>query len=297
MIEGERHFGPVWFIPGNRGGRYPYCHSLFLEGPGIIIDPASNFERLREIRNTEEVKAVWLSHWHEDHFTYLDLFDDLPLFIAPEDQPPFTDVEVLLDWYGLEGDHRDYWRRAIVETFHYRPRPVAGFLQAGPSLLPGGLGVEIIPTPGHTPGHLAFHFPELGVVFMGDYDLTPFGPWYGDRHSSISQTLESLDKLASMEARVFLTGHERGVFAPPEPEDWQRYRRVIFTREEKLLEFLKTPHSLEDIVLAGIVYGKAREPKAFFEFGERAIMKKHLEALQGRGEVFVNEDGLFERRR
>jgi hypothetical protein len=34
----EKHFGPVWFILGETGGRYPFCHSVYIDGPGILID-------------------------------------------------------------------------------------------------------------------------------------------------------------------------------------------------------------------------------------------------------------------
>jgi choline kinase len=51
---------------------------------------------------------------------------------------------------------------------------------------------------------------------------------------------------------------------------------------------LDEPRTLEDIVGAWITYGRPREPKAFFEFGERALMKKHLERLINQGLVVVN---------
>ena len=46
---------------------------------------------------------------------------------------------------------------------------------------------------------------------------------------------------------------------------------------------------IADIVGEWIVYGKPKEPKAFFEFGERAIMKKHLYRLFERG--LIGTDG------
>lgn len=274
----ELHFGPLWFIPGEKGGRYPFSHSLFIEDAGIIIDPASNRERLREL-GKHKVRAVWLSHWHEDHLTYLDLFSDVPLYISKKDYPPLTDIEVFLDWYGLEGEHRIYWHRFVMEKFHYRSREVTGFLEEDCVLKSGSLRVKLIPTPGHTPGHLAFYFPELEIAFIGDYDLTPFGPWYGDRFSSIEDTLKSIEVLKSLNAKIYLTGHETGVFYQPGDEIWRKYVDVIFQREARLMEFLKEPRSMKEIVDACFVYGKPREPKGFFEFGEWAIMSKHLEKL------------------
>jgi hypothetical protein len=39
-----------------------------------------------------------------------------------------------------------------------------------------------------------------------------------------------------------------------------------------------------------MVYGHQREPKAFFEFGERALMKKHLDRLIRSGRVYQEGD-------
>ena len=35
-----QQFGPVWFIPGENHGKYPFCHSVYVEGAGVLIDPA-----------------------------------------------------------------------------------------------------------------------------------------------------------------------------------------------------------------------------------------------------------------
>jgi len=285
----EKHFGPVWFIPGVNRGRYPYCNSVYIQGPGIIIDPASDENRLREIRDREGVSEVWLSHWHEDHFTYLDLFGDVPLRICRKDAPPLTDIEVLLDWYNPKQSHRDYWRKVIEDTFHYQPRLPASFLEEGDTIPLANVTVEIIGTPGHTPGHLSFLFREQSILFLGDYDMTSFGPWYGDLYSSIEETIDSLGRLKATPADIWFTGHDIGVFTDNEEPLWQRYENVIYQREAKLLDLLTTPRSITEIVQSWLIYGKPREPLAFFEFGERALTVKHLERLLKNGLIEVVE--------
>jgi hydroxyacylglutathione hydrolase len=247
----EKHFGPIWFIPGKQGGRYPFCHSVYVEGAGLLIDPASDRERLIQLRDGPGVKGVWLSHWHEDHLMHLDLFDDLPLWVSEPDAPPLTTVDAFMDAYGMDqADERAFWREILVKDFHFRPRLPNGFLTEGTEILMDGLTIEILSTPGHTPGHTAFFFQEQGVP-----------------------------------AKVWIAGHETGLFEADPGALWERYLAVISVREEKLLELLKMPRSLDDIVEACIIYGKPREPKAFFEFGERAHMKKHLEKLVRKGIV------------
>lgn len=288
----EKHFGPIWFIPGEQGGRYPFCHSVYIEGAGVVIDPASDRKRLMQLRADPGVTGVWLSHWHEDHLMHLDLFEDVPLRISALDAPPISDIDSFMDAYGMDqADERAYWRKILVKDFHFRPRTPSGFLQEGTAQTEGGSAIEILGTPGHTPGHTAFFFPEQGVLFMGDYDLTRFGPWYGDVESSIEETIASIRRLRKIPTKVWITGHETGLFEADPGELWERYLDVISVREEKLLEFLKTPRTLDAIAEACIIYGKPREPKAFFAFGERAHMKKHLKKLMREGIVRQEGEG------
>jgi glyoxylase-like metal-dependent hydrolase (beta-lactamase superfamily II) len=288
----DRFFGPILFLAGENRGRYPSCHSLYIEGAGVLIDPASSRERLLRLRAEKEVKMVWLSHWHEDHFMHLDLFDDLPLWVSLQDAPPLADLDVLMTWYGLNEEEKQVWGPLLLEQFHFRPRKPARYLADGEIIRLGELSAEVIATPGHTPGHVSFFFREASVLFVGDYDLTRFGPWYGDLFSDIDETRASIERLQCVPAHVVLTGHETGVFYDPPLELWWQYGSVIAEREKKLLTLLEKPRTLEEIVAACIIYGRPREPKAFFTFGERVLMTKHLEHLQKRG-IILSENGLY----
>lgn len=290
MIMEEMQFGPVRFIPGENGGKYPFCHSIYVEGAGVLIDPASSRERLKELKMKSMVEAIWLSHCHEDHFMHLDLFDDIPLAVAEADSPPLSDLEVLMDYYGIEGGLRDYWRPIFKEQFHFRPRKPARFLRDGDIIDLGSVTADIIGTPGHTPGHLAFFFREVDLLFLGDYDLTRFGPWYGDAYSSIEETIRSVRRLQNISARVWLTSHEKGFFEEEPGQRWDDYLNVIGVREAKLLDLLQKPLTLEEIANAWIIYGKPREPRVFYEFAERAHMRKHLDRLMSQGAVAMEDE-------
>ena len=208
----EEHFSPIWFIPGKNKGKYPFCHSLYIEGPGVLIDPASDRERLLKLRQEHGVRMVWLSHAHEDHFMHLDLFDDLPLWISEKEGNLLSNLDIFLDSYGIDyQDDRQYWSQFLKEEFNFKPRKPTQFLQGGQVIELDGVTVEVISTPGHTSGHLALFFREPKVLFLGDYDLTPFGPWYGNLDSSIEETIESINLLRTIPAQVFLTSHEEKV--------------------------------------------------------------------------------------
>ncbi len=278
------------------GAKYPYCNSVYVEGARVLIDPGSDRAALRALRDGPGVDQVWLTHWHEDHITHLDLFEDVPLWIQELDPPRLASVESFIGGYDLgDADLEKGFGAILKETFHFRPRrPARGFTDGETISLPTETApttVRVLHTPGHTAGHCAFCFQEHGVLFAGDYDLTPFGPWYGDPGSSIQETRRSVRRLARLGAQVCLTAHEDGRFEGPGADVWNRYLGVIDEREARYLDYLTEPRTMADIVDQWIVYRKPREPRPFFEHGERATAQKHLEALLAAGQVRCDADG------
>jgi glyoxylase-like metal-dependent hydrolase (beta-lactamase superfamily II) len=287
------HFGRIRFICGDNGGKYPFSHSVYLEGKTsrVIIDPSCGLQKLSNLKNNDGVDQVWLSHWHEDHIRYLNLFDDCVLRISERDFPPLTDINIFMDWYGINEDSlRQVWKYVMLENFNYRSKTDALYIKDDEIIDLGSLAIQVIATPGHTPGHLSFFFPEEEILFLGDYDLTSFGPWYGDVYSSIEQTIQSIRKLKSIPARRWITSHNTGVFEKNPGKLWDDYENVIYQREEKILNFLSEPKTLEQISSAWLIYGKPREPKEFFEFNERALIRKHIEYLEQMGTITLDKN-------
>ncbi len=288
--------GPVQFIRGEKNGRYPYCHSVFIPEAGVLIDPASDINTINTLK--EDVQAIWLSHWHEDHIMYLSHFSNLPLLMHQADEPPLTDISIYTTWYDLEPGRDDpiidQWKKILVELFNFEPRSASEYLQDGQLVDLGSVTVEIIHAPGHSPGNLAFYFREPEILFIGDNDLTKFGPWYGDRYSNIDQIIKTVQKLRSIPAKTWITGHEAGIFTEVPKQTWDDYLAVIQRREDKLYDFLNSPKSIEEIGKAWIVYGKPVEPVPEFEMIERVSMKKHAERLIKKGLV-VFEEGKYRR--
>jgi glyoxylase-like metal-dependent hydrolase (beta-lactamase superfamily II) len=288
-----RQFGPVRFIPGANRGKYPGSHSLYIESDRILIDAGAGRQRLEQLKNTEGVSAVWLSHWHEDHITNLDLFWDVPVYISSLDAPVLAGIDAMIDAYGVEDEFRSHWQHFFEKQLGVVPRKPDGCLGEHPLLELGSTSVEILPTPGHTPGHLAFFFREAKVLFMGDYDLGKFGPWYGDAEASIEKTVQSVQSLRQLPAECWMTSHETGFFDEDPGALWDAYLNVIDKRESKLLALLETPRTLQEIVDAAIVYFKPREPRAFFAYGERAHMEKHLQRLLEKGRIGFSDNTYY----
>ena len=283
MSDSLIQFGPVTFITGTKGGRYPYCHSIFIEEAGVIIDPASDREQLEIISKSNQARTVWLSHWHEDHIMHLDLFEDLPLWMHEADLPPIEDLGVFLDWYVYPDQKydimREEWRQMMTGMFNYKPRKADRLLKDGEIIDLGSVTAEVIHSPGHSPGSLSFYFREPQVLFLGDTDLTAFGPWYGDMYSDIDEICQTVERLRNIPAKVWLTSHEQGVFESDPGALWDEYLGVIQRREDKLLDFLKEPRTLNEIAGQWIIYGKPKKPVEMFFLIEEISMLKHLNRL------------------
>ncbi|MCK7507315.1 MAG: MBL fold metallo-hydrolase [Desulfobacterales bacterium] len=288
----DRQFGRIRFVCGENGGKYPFNHSLYLRGDRsrVIIDPACSLEKLTRLKD-EGVDCVWLSHWHEDHIRYIDLFENRLLRISGRDFPPLTDINIFLDWYDIKiPQERSNWRKIMLEVFNFRPRSEANFLVDDETVDLGGLTIQVLPTPGHTPGHLSFFFPEEELLFLGDYDLTSFGPWYGDVYSDIEETIKSIHKLKAVPARRWVASHHTGLFEENPGRLWDDYENVIHERENKLLAFLEKPKTIAEICAAWLIYGRPREPKEMYEFNERVLVRKHLEYLQGQDKIILDDE-------
>jgi len=298
--EGLRTFGPITFVPGRKGGRYPYCHSLVLEGAETwVVDPSSDKEYLTRLARTRRVAAVFISHFHEDHQKYNHLFPEAAFYVPAPEAAAFTSIDAIFELMGLEYPrYRQYWGEILRKDFHFRPLTNLIPYFPGQSFINGDLTLEIIPAPGHTPGHSCFNFPRQELLFLADVDLTPFGPWYGDAASDLDALEETLNRLEQVQTQTYLTAHEQGVFNPEEfLAGIEYFREVIKDREVRLLEILKTPHTLAQLVKRRLIYGKIKEPAFVYDHIEAQMVTKHLERLVKKGLVIPTSAGFVKFKR
>jgi glyoxylase-like metal-dependent hydrolase (beta-lactamase superfamily II) len=281
----------IWLIEGLKGGRFPYSHSLYIDdGGGVLIDCGSDPEEISRLQREKNLAVILLTHYHEDHFYFRHLFPEVEVWTTAADTPPLESLETLLEQSGAVGTRfeADY-RRRLVEEYNYVACTVARRIDDGESLRFGDTSARAIIAPGHTPGHLCLHFPEEDVLFLGDYDLTPFGPWYGDKTADIDDFKRSGRMLAGLGAEYNVVSHEEPVHRGSIHEKMERYLSVIDRREEKLVAYLSEPHDMEEIISHRIVYGKDAVSE-WFDGGEAALMAKHLERMIAQGRATVEGD-------
>jgi glyoxylase-like metal-dependent hydrolase (beta-lactamase superfamily II) len=291
----ERRFGRTTVLFGARGGRYPEGNTLLVEGSDarILIDPSLGLLPRRDALPAAE--RVLFSHCHEDHFAGAFLYPGIPWHVHQADLHGFRSLDHMMEIYGYPEPIQSAFRKTVEERFHYRPRPDALPFRDGDRFeLGGGATVRVEHTPGHTRGHCALWVEPDGLVYLGDIDLSSFGPYYGDAWSDLEAFERTLRRVREMDARWYATFHHIGVLEGRAAflERLDRFAAVIGDRERRLLGYLAEPRTLDEIAEHRFVY-RPGDPVAFASAVERRSMAQHLERLRAQGRVREVDPGRF----
>ena len=282
----------VWIVHGLNNGRYPYSHSLYIKDSGVLVDAGSDPEEIDQLREGEGIGTVVMTHYHEDHFTYLSRVPDAQVWTSEADAPAFGSLETLLAYESAAGTQWEaQYRKLLTDKFHFAPRNIARRVVDGEELLFGKTRATAVVAPGHSQGHLCLHFPDEGILFMADYDLAAFGPWYGDARCSIEELRRSVRRLAAIDARICVTSHEGPTHQGPIIEKAEAYLATISHREQALREFLGKPRTRAEIISRRLVCGPENK-WWWLDYAEWSILSKHLDEMMLRGEASF-EDGRY----
>jgi glyoxylase-like metal-dependent hydrolase (beta-lactamase superfamily II) len=288
-----RTLGHTTVLEGERGGKYPHGNSLLVVGSAetVVVDPSLSLVGRAE---RPRVDRVLNSHCHEDHVAGNHLFPDVPWHLPDADLPGIRSIEAMMAIYGMTPAIEAAFRRVVVDQFHFTPRADAVGFGDGDLFDLGGVRLRAIHAPGHTRGHSLFHVEPDDVLYLGDIDLSSFGPYYGDAWSSLEDFERTLARVRAMDARWYATFHHIGVVDGRAAflERLDRFTAVIAAREARLLAYLAEPRTLDEIVAHRFVY-RPGDPVAFADDVERRSMRQHVDRLLAAGRVREVDPGRF----
>lgn len=280
-------FGPVTVYFGDKTGKYPDGNQVVVRGRDAtaVFDTPQVANRVPQV--LAEADLVVLGHVHEDHMAGLHRMPGVPVHVHE------ADVEAARSWDGLSR-HYGYappvlaaLRTKIEAQFDYQPRPDALAYADGATWDLGGARVRAVHLPGHTAGHCVLLVEPQGIAFIGDIDLSGFGPYYGDRSSSLVDFRRSLARLAELPARVWITSHHKGVVT--ERDDFIAKLRAfagrLDEREARLLQMLQpAPRTLAELVRERLLYPPDHD-ELWVDEAETRSITQHLDELQAAGRV------------
>jgi glyoxylase-like metal-dependent hydrolase (beta-lactamase superfamily II) len=295
----DRVIGCVTVLGSERGGKYPHGHSLLVRGADAtaIIDPS-----LALIGRTDlpAVDLVLNSHCHEDHIAGNHLFTAARWHMPERDLLGIQSLDGLMQVYGYDAEVDAAFRPILLDKYHFTPRQAAAALHDGQVIeLGGDVRVRVIHAPGHTRGHSLFHVEPADVLYLGDIDLSSFGPYYGDAWSSLPDFEQTLTRVRAMHAAHYATFHHIGVLDTRDAflARLDRFEAVILDREARLHAYLAEPRTLDAIVAHRFVYTRGTGADSpFTNDVERRTMSQHLDRLVATGRVEVLDGARYQAR-
>lgn len=178
------------------------CYLVYLEDrkEAILTDPGDNAEFILKCLEDRgvEVAAIFLTHAHADHVMALpELRETItaPIYAHELDEPMLLNGRMNFtgEEYSIPLTDSDV------------------LLKGGEELEIGGMKIEVLHTPGHTPGSICFYFPEEHVLLSGD---TMFYRSWGRTDFPGGDANDMMDSLANVllplpPETVVYPGHDR----------------------------------------------------------------------------------------
>ena len=158
------------------GGAWDVDNNVWLIGDDdevLVIDAAHDADAIATAVGNRRLVAIVCTHAHDDHVNAAPALSGrtgAPILLHPADQ-------------------------VLWEMTHPDRKP-DGELAGGQTLSIAGTDLHVLHTPGHAPGAVCLHVPDLGLVFTGD-TLFNGGPGATGRSFSDHDTI-----VASIKARL-----------------------------------------------------------------------------------------------
>jgi glyoxylase-like metal-dependent hydrolase (beta-lactamase superfamily II) len=287
-------FGRVAVFFGDKNGKYPDANQVIVRGsdtqaafdtPIVANHIGAEFDRS---------ELVILGHVHEDHMAGLHRLPNAPVHVHEADLAAAQSWEGLRAAYGSDESYVAQMLARFRRDFFYVPRPDAIGYADGAVWQLGQSSVRAFHMPGHTAGHCVLLVEPEGVAFIGDIDLSSFGPYYGDASSNLGDFRRTLARVTDIPAKVWVTSHHRGVYTDRKKflGDLAAYIGTLDKREQRLLDLLReSPKTLARLVECRLLYPPGHQDLWVVDAETRSI-SRHLAEMLADGRVRL-EDGVY----
>jgi glyoxylase-like metal-dependent hydrolase (beta-lactamase superfamily II) len=257
----------------------------------------------------EELTEILLTHFHVDHVGLIPRFKEASRNI----ELSIHRVEAELSKLMLRefGNYRKKMKTfleangapsAIVinlERFHpafftpeaYRELAVAAVpVEDGQEMSIGDYNLQVLWTPGHSPGHICLYEPSLRALFSGDHllpTITSHIAQFMENMNPLTDYLNSLEKTERLDVKVVLPAHEETF-----TNHQERTRQLKEHHRQRLMEIVdelrtdsSTAYALTSRMHWNVRYKSWEEFPLFEKYLALGETVAHLNFLEQRGLV------------
>ncbi len=185
-----------------------HCYLLLGSVRSLLIDTGLGIGRIADVvrKLTDRPVTAVATHIHWDH---IGGHADFPDFYAHEAELPWLHGEFPLTLEQIKGmviDRCDLPAGYDVERYTFFQGTPTRVLKDDDVIDLGGRGVQVLHTPGHSPGHMCFFDPDRGDLFTGDlvYKDTLFAYYPSTDPEAY---LRSLERVVALPVRRVFPAH------------------------------------------------------------------------------------------
>ena len=254
-----------------------------------------------------DIKYIVQTHFHFDHVgntQYIKERYDAPVYCHPREQAILEDpmlatsteyfesmgadpAQVAADLTYNNPEDITFPDDVVAEHWNY-PIDIDDTVEDGDVLQVGELEVEILHTPGHTPGHLSLFSPSTSCLYLMDvmYWPTPIHPHPIGR---TDEQIASIEKCLELDADYLLPGHGLPRCGSYDVED---YLKDMLVKHRQLAHRIRVALSRHGALTVPDLHRETFTIKARFDYAHDgwfsyslACIQSHLRRLLDRGQV------------
>ena len=185
-------------------GTMANCYSVNLDGRRLLIDTGTRGSSKKIIdyyrKNNLKPEIVLITHYHPDHVGGLKSIRDE---FGAKIYAPDAEIGV------ISGKERMTPAKSLASRLvsgFMKSEPVEGLSRSSELSLEG---LEVVETPGHTPGSTSYFFSKDNVLFVGDAVVVSSGKLGLNKAFTLdmAKAEESRKKILEHPSQIILSGH------------------------------------------------------------------------------------------
>lgn len=278
----------IYLVPAQNNGRFPFAQSIYVDAERkILFDAGIGPALLKQFVKSHPVDIVIVSHTHPDHIAGCGrLAAKAPIFVPAESADSFGDLDLLAARF-VEGETEiALWKKLVLGVMRFKPATASRTYDGRSAFDLGSVKLLAIHTPGHVEDHYCFYEEYSGVMFLFDIDLSPYGPWYGHRESSIDKLEASVALVRSYNPATVVSSH-MGLLRKNVDQALEKYVGRIQERDDQILAMVaEGPATLTEIA-SRFPFTPGHHPQLapVILYWEKQMVGKHLDRLMESREI------------